>query len=136
MTTAEIIFVSEIIKDPSPLDLVGRNIRLTGIIKNFDGIWITIYDPEFSKDSEYTFQIDSELSGTAKLEINCLAQFIGEIQAHSQDFISNASSNDNTSRDVKRLYMKANIVRNVQGLDYTMMKETILLRREFINKAS
>ena len=51
MTTAEIIFISEIIKDPSPLDLMGRNIRLTGIIKNFDGIWITIYDPEFSEDS-------------------------------------------------------------------------------------
>ena len=117
--SGEIVLLRELYED---VNVVGKTIRITGFVRHID-VSMGIICIEHNGHSAY---IDTSLVPASSVALESLVQFIGEIKPAREHpfFAGNTSDSD--------FYMKAKVLRVVDGLDLTLYEESLLARRDFL----
>ena len=121
--SAEIVLLRELHEDAN---VFHKSLRVTGFMRQMD---ISQGICRIEHDSHSVF-VDTALVPASSVALESLVQFIGEIKPAREHpfFASNTSEGD--------FYMKAKILRMVDGLDLTLYEESLLARRDFLQYQS
>ena len=114
--------INELYQDSN---VVGKYVRVTGHASqiNVDSCTIKL------EHDDYLLYVDTSEVPASSIQLQSLVQFIGEIRSakehnHLRDYVGPDD-----------FYMKARVVRIVDGLDLELYRQTIDARREYLKRA-
>ena len=117
--SGEIVLLRELHEDAN---VFHKSLRVTGFMRQMD---ISQGICRIEHDGHSVF-VDTSLVPASSVALESLVQFIGEIKpAREHPFFSGNTSDSD-------FYMKAKVLRVVDGLDLTLYEESLLARRDFL----
>ena len=121
--SGEIVMLRELAADPK---VIHKTVRVTGFVKLLlvnEGILMIEHD-------SFSLYVDVSLVTFSSLAMDSLVQFIGEIRpAFEHPYFTGETSDGD-------FFLKAKVLRVVDGLDLTLYEEALGARRTFLRAAS
>ena len=119
--SGEIVLLREMHEDAN---VIGKTLRITGFVRHVD-VSQSIICIEHGDKSVY---VDTSLVPASSIELESLVQFLGEVKP--------ACDHPYFARNIPKtlFFLKAKVFRVVDGLDLALYTESLLMRREFLQR--